>query len=396
MAAQAFVNPRVVRWARERVGLTTTEAAERLDVSPDRIEDWERGDRYPTIRQAQTLAQRFFIPFGYLFLSDPPTIELPLPDLRTRAGRSPRSPSPELSDVINDAIRKQDWYRSYLEEEGVAPIPSIGRYSLQDDSETIAADIRATLGIDEDMRREARISGGLLRAFVHRAEAAGILVLRNGVVGTNTSRPLDPNEFQGFALSDELAPLVFVNTNDVVYAQIFTLAHEIAHLWLGQSGISDPDYRNPYESQDQPVERLCNHIAAEILLPNSDLDQHWSESIDIDENLREISDRYRVSRMVVLRKAYNRKKLTQDQYRHYSNILYGSARNRDQEKKKRGGGGNFYATLASRNSRTFTVSLIGALREGRILARDAARLLNVKMDSLEEVAKRIRNIDRHE
>lgn len=381
---EAFVTPRLVEWARERQGLTPKTAAHRINVKPERLDSWEKGEARPTFRQAQDLAQRLHIPFGYLFLSAPPSEELPLPDLRTVGTRPLANPSPELSDVVQDALRKQQWYREYQEEEGGSPLPFIGRYSLSDSPDEIAADIRGILGINEDLRQKATDWEEFMRLLVRQGEEAGILVLRSGVVGNNTHRKLSVAEFQGFALSDDLAPLVFINGQDWRAAQIFTLAHELAHLWIGQSGISNLDYRKGSSQHQNSIERLCDQVAAETLVPKQDFLSRWQAGNSVDVNLQILARRYRVSQFVVLRRAYENDLLTGEQYRdHYEDL---------RAKVKRGGtagGGEFYANLLARNSSALTLALLSATAAGRVPYRDAARLLNVKIRTLTAVYERL-------
>ena len=243
MSTDAFITPDVLRWALERRGLPDEEVARRVSVRPERVRRWKDGSGQPTLRQAQALAQKLSVPLGYLFLSERPSDEFPLPDLRTVGDGPPGTPSPELVAVVYDALSKQQWYREYLESQGEAPLEFVGSRSVDDDPDDVARDIRSRLGVNDAMRQDAASWEQFLTTFIRAAEAAGILVLRSGIVEANTQRPLDVEEFRGFAISDDLAPLVFINGKDAKAAQIFTLAHEIAHLWLGESGVSNPDYR---------------------------------------------------------------------------------------------------------------------------------------------------------
>jgi len=311
---EAFVTPELVTWARQREGLSAEKAAHRIKVKPDRFESWEKGVARPSLRQAQTLAQAFNIPFGYLFLSAAPVEELLLPDLRTIANRPPGHPSPELTDLLHDVLRKQEWYREHQKDEGAQPLPFIGRYSIAGHPEQIAADIRETLGINDRLRSRATTWEDFLRLLVRQAEDAGVLVLRSGVVGNNTHRKLDVAEFRGFAITDDLAPLVFINAQDWKAAQIFTFAHELAHLWIGESGISNLDYGKRSSEQQNRIDRLCDQVAAETLVPNEDFLSQWRDGNIVEENLQILARRYMVSQFVVLRRAYDNGKLTGDEY----------------------------------------------------------------------------------
>jgi Zn-dependent peptidase ImmA (M78 family)/DNA-binding XRE family transcriptional regulator len=381
---EAFVTPRLVRWARERNSLTADAAAQRVNVAVARLTAWEQGEERPTFRQAQNLAQKLNVPFGFLFLSAPPSEEIPLPDLRTLTGAPLRPPSPNFLDLVNDVLRKQQWYREYQESEEAQPVPFIGRFTLRDGPERIAGDIASTLGINNAMRQESPNWEQFLQEFIRRAERVGVLVLRSGIVENNTHRQLDVDEFRGFAISDSLAPLVFVNAQDAKTAQIFTLAHELAHLWIGESGISNPDHMRRPSQQPNEIDRLCDQVAAETLVPNRDFELRWQDWRSVDTNLQRLAIQYRVSQFVVLRRAYENDKITFEEYRAYYQELVANLRPRGSQ-----GGGDFYRTLLARSSRTLTSALLAATAEGRISDRDAARLLNVKVRTVSDVRGRL-------
>ncbi len=375
---EALVTPQVIEWARLRYHLTIDTAADKLRVKPDKLEAWEKGNERPTFHQAQSLAHKLHIPFGYLFLSAPPEEKLPLPDLRVVAGTQPYPPSPHFSDLLNDVLRKQQWYREYQESEGAQPIPFIGRFTLSSSPEIVAVDIRDTLGISDKMRQESESWELFLRDFIQRAESVGVLVLRSSIVGNNTSRPLNVEEFRGFAISDDLAPVIFINGQDAKAAQIFTLAHELAHLWIGESGVSNPDYGKRSSQQQHIIDRFCDQVAAETLVPKQDFLSYWQDSKTLNDNLQALAARYRVSPFVILRRAYENEKLTADDYHNqYQELLTDHKRRKSQK-----GGGNFYLNVAARNSNTLTITLLVATAEGRVSLMDTARLLNVKVKTL--------------
>lgn len=386
--AEAFVSPALLRWARERRRFTVSEAAEKLSVKLETFNAWENGEARPTLRQAQDLAQRLRVPLGLLFLSSPPTERFPLPDLRTVGDAPPSAPSPDLYDLLNDVLSKQQWYREYQEDEGAEPLPFVGRYTSNDDVNIIADDIRRTIGIDTVMRASIKNSEEFLREFIRRSETVGILVLRSGIVGNNTQRVLDVTEFRGFAISDDLAPLVFINGKDAKAAQIFTLGHEVAHLWLGETGVSNPDYRQPSSDQRNSTERVCNRIAAEVLAPKEDFLANWRDDRSISGNLDVLSNRYRVSRFVVLRQSLDLEKLDRPIYWEYYDRLT-DAQVASTVSGSDSGGGNFYNNLLARNSTALTTRLMAAVAQGRTSYSEAARLLGVRLGTLETIANRL-------
>lgn len=204
MSVKAHINPNILRWMRERGGLNVADAAHAAGMSPDQLTHWEAGESQPTFLQAQKLAQALHAPFGYLFLAEPPTEGLPLPDLRTVGTAPVPRPSIDLLDTIRLSLQRQAWYVEHLHDQGSEPLPFVARFTTDAPVRTVAADIRAVLGIDvETGQRNWEI---YFRQLVNAAEASGILVMRSGIVGNNTHRPLDVGEFRGFAVGHPLAP----------------------------------------------------------------------------------------------------------------------------------------------------------------------------------------------
>lgn len=380
----ARITPELLRWARERRKISIDTLAKKVGIAPSAMEAWEKGEARPTFRQALVLAHKLSVPFGYLYLSAPPKEELPLADFRTVAGAPPRKPSPDFLDVLHDVLRKQQWYRDYLKSQGAPPVEFIGRFGVQDEPRAIAADIRKTLGINDQLRKECKSWEQFLSKLIRMAENNSILVLRSSIVGSNTHRHLDVEEFRGFAISDRFAPLVFINSADARVAQIFTLAHELAHLWLGQTGISNPDYTQRSAQQRHIVDRLSDKIAAEVLVPADDFVKCWASSLTLQENIERLASRYRVSSFVILRRAYELNEVSQDEFKATYNSLLKRAKSKGVE-----GGGDFYVTLLSRNSLPLTATLLAAAAEGKIPQREAAGLLNIRVTKLEDVGNHI-------
>ncbi|MCJ7576770.1 MAG: XRE family transcriptional regulator [Dehalococcoidia bacterium] len=375
---EALITPTIIRWALERVRKPPEQVAQELSVTPDRFAAWANGELRPTLRQAQELAKKLRIPFGYLYLDDPPRETLPLPDLRTIKPEQSVHPSPDLMDVIHDALRKQEWYREQLQHEERPKVNFVGRYSQQDAPDQIARDIRDTLGINMYQRPHTSSWEAFLRYLIMRVENKGVLVLRSGIVGSDVHRRLDVREFLGFVISDKLAPLVFLNSNDYKTAQIFTLAHELAHLWIDQSGVLNPNYR--VLRQKNEVETTCDNIAAETLVPGADFDLRWDESKSVDGNVSALAIAYRVSAFVVLRRAYSLNRISRAIFSAKYDALLQSITRRKIEDD-----GHYYSLVTSRNSHIFTHTLIGAVGAGLESPVEAARLLNVRVGTLRKI-----------
>ncbi len=379
MATLAPIKPQILIWARELNNLTHTQLAEKINVHENVIEKWESAQTMPTYKQSEDLARALRIPHGYLFLSTPPKLEDPLPDLRTLSDKPLGAISVDLREVLYSVLDIQDWYREYRLEFGAEKLPFVASFALDSKPQEIASSISRTLRIDAQTRASVNTWSKYLTKLTERAESAGVLVMHSGVVGNSKTRKLDVEEFEGFVAVDDLAPVIFVNSNDYIAARIFTLAHELAHIWIGKSAIVNPDEADvPLPASN--LESLCNAVAAECLVPKTEfLTAYDSYNGSIDD----LSRYFRVSRIVVLRRAFEFKKISRDQFFGTLTILQGIRRG-----KKRGGkgGGPLYEeAVALRHSPTFMDSIIKDARVGGTMIRDAARLLHMPTASFSRV-----------
>jgi Zn-dependent peptidase ImmA (M78 family) len=363
------VKPELLRWACDRARLEVEVLAVRFPKLPE----WIAGDVQPTLKQLEQFAKATHAPFGFLLLSKPPAEQVPIPDFRTIAGRPVARPSPDLLDTIYQCQERQDWYRDFARSIGEEAREFVGSVSAGADVVATAAAMRRTLAFDLDQRRKASTWAEALRTFIENAETAGVLVMVNGVVGSNTSRKLDPEEFRGFALADPLAPLVFVNGADTKSAQMFTLAHELVHLWAGETALTDSD---PSRQPKQDTERWCNEVAAELLVPLAVFKAELRRSASLRAELDRLAKVFKVSTLVILRRMHDVGALRGEAYQHeYRQEL---ARLLAVQK---GSGGNFYLTQAVRNSRRFSRALIADTLEGNTLYREAFHMLGIKRDA---------------
>jgi Zn-dependent peptidase ImmA (M78 family)/transcriptional regulator with XRE-family HTH domain len=369
MVNEAFITGDLLRWARERRGLTYADLAQHLRVSLDVIRQWEDEESYPPLGKAQELAHFLRIPFGYLFLSKRPSDEAPIPDFRTVSDKGPSALSPDFIDILNQVLLKQEWYREYCEQDSVKKLGFVGHFRGAVNVDRVAQSIKEQLFLDDGaLRRNCRDWGAYLALLSRTAQDAGVLVMRSGIVGSDTTRPLDVAEFRGFALADAIAPVVFINAKDAVSAQIFTLIHELAHIWINQSGISNPD---PSELQAHRFEEFCNKVAAEVLVPADDFLAAWSSVIDVDAFPTKFARTFLVSPLVVIRRAFELRAIGE---RDFFRLV---KREKSKPIPMRKPGGDALRMLLSRNSHRLTIGVLGAVRQNRLMYRDAAKLLGV-------------------
>ncbi len=373
---EAAITPDVLRWARLRVNLDPAELAERTKFKLEKVAGWEAGAARPTLNQAEKLAAALRVPLGYLFLPRPPKEKLAIPDLRTMGGRPIVSPSADLTEFLHDALRKQEWYRDYRLSVGMGPLPFVGSATVASTYAVVASEIRDVFGINDDLRRSCSDPAGYLTSLVREAEEQGILVLRSGVVKHNTKRPLSVDEFRGFAVSDDIAPLIAINNADWPAARVFTLVHELAHLWLGASGISNVDLMSLNEEKRQETEVFCNAVAAEVLLPKKDFARAWRPAESARLNVARMAKAFRVSSFVVAFRAREFEAIPRREFRE----LVGSLQ--PNTKRRSSSGGNFYNNLLARNGRAFTAAVVSSALEGQLLHREAASLLGTTVPVL--------------
>ena len=369
------VEPELLRWARERAGLSIDALAGGFPS----LHAWERREVRPTLKQLERFAKATFTPIGYLFLREPPIERIPIPDFRTVADARLDDPSANLLDTIYLCQQRQDWYREFVQSTGGEPLDFVGSAQPHDDISETAARIRRFLGFDIEERRRFPTWTDALRRFIGQADALGVLVMVSGVVGSNSRRSLDPLEFRGFAMADSIAPLVFINGADTKSAQMFTLAHELAHLWLGSSGVSDAEALNV---SGPDTERWCNRVAAELLVPLDRVQAEYSERAFLNDEVNRLARRFKVSTLVILRRIHDAGLLTRQAFR----SAYADELDR-LEALRAGDGGNFYLTLGARVSQCFARAIVASTLEGQTSFSATFRLLGVKkMETFNKLA----------
>ena len=299
------VQPTLLRWARERAGYD----ADALTGRFPRLGEWERGEVQPTLKQVEAFAKATRTPVGLLFLEKPPIERVPIPDFRTVANVHVGHPSPDLLETVYLCQQRQDWYRDFALSMHEPALDFVGSAKLEDNIVEIAATMRHILRFDLEERRQLATWTDALRHFIGQADALGVLVMASGVVSSNNRRRLDPQEFRGIALAGPLAPLIFINGADTKAAQMFTLAHELAHLWLGQSAVSDTEAR---AAPDQEAERWCNRVAAELLVPLAALRDEFDGRAALQDEVKRLARRFKVSTLVILRRVHDAGHLTRE------------------------------------------------------------------------------------
>ncbi len=360
------VKPEILRWACNRAGFET----DVLSLKFPKLPAWVSGKEMPTLKQLENFAKAVHAPIGFFFLPAPPIERVPIPDLRTVANKKRERPSPDFLDTLYICQQRQEWYRDFAQKMGDRSLGFVGAARLNDDVVRIANHIRQTIGFDLEERRSLTTWADALRRFIEQADELGVLVMVSGVVGSNNRRKLDPSEFRGFALSDKLAPLIFINGSDSKSAQMFTLAHELAHIWLGESAVSDIEISS---IPDNNIEQWCNRVAAELLVPLEMFKKEYNRRADLNVETNRLAKCYKVSTLVILRRIHDAGGLNQKQFwEAYEDEL------ERLHTLPVGSGGDFYRTLGSRVGKRFARAVVVSTLEGFSSYTEAFRLLGFK------------------
>ena len=372
------VPPEMLRWACERAGYNVADVAARLPQLPA----WVRRERHPTLKQLEKLAKVTHTPLGYLLLPEPPEERLPVPDYRTVAGGARGRPSPDLLDTIYTMQRRQEWLRETLGENDMEPLAFVASARLADDPDAVGREMRRALGLDGGWAAGVRTWQDAVSELRRAIEQLGVMAVINGVVGNNTHRRLSVEEFRGFALTDPYAPLIFVNGADAKSAQMFTLAHELAHIWLGTAGLSGFEALLPGGSD---VEDWCNQAAAELLAPARELGARWREVRRQASPFEALARTFKVSPVVAARRALDLKLVGRSTFFDF----YERYVNREHRSGTKPSGGDFYNNQNTRVGELFARQVLRAAMEGRIGFKEAYDLTGLRGGTFQKYARRL-------
>lgn len=356
-------NPEILIWATNRASIDITVISEKFPKFPQ----WLNKTWLPTLKQLESFAKSVYVPFGYLFLTEPPTEDLPITFFRSNTDLQ-SGHSLGLFQTIQLLKERQDWLIEYLKEIDSEPLSFVNSFSIESNSQDIVNSIREVLRLPADWFRDVD-KDELLSFLISSIENAGIMTSFSGTVGGNTHRPISREEFRGFALVDDFAPFIFVNSNDAKAAQLFTLIHELAHVWLGVSSGTDMQNLLP---ADNPLEILCNKVAAEFLVPASMFEKQW----ELTNNFNVLRRFFKVSTLVLAKRALDLEYISKSDYlSHYKEVIeFWRTKKQDSDS----GGGHFYYTARRRVGAQFARYVDSAVKRDKLLYRDAYHLMNLK------------------
>ena len=374
MSARVAVSQPVLSWALQRSERTFEDALTKFP----QLGDWMNGSSQPTLHDLEKFAAYTHTSLGALIVPEPPDEALPIADMRTRESAAIERPSGNLLDTIDRYQQFQDWYHNYAREQGAEKLSFLGTASSQDKPHVVARSVRELLLLDQIT---ATTPDQWRRDIVKALEDVGVLVMMSGIVGTNTHRSLSTDEFRGFSLYDDIAPLIFVNVADEPYsAQNFTLLHEFAHLLLGHSALSGGDRLLGGTGE----EAWCNRVAACVLLPDETLTA-FDEATTV-QDYRAAARRFGVSAEVALHRLYGVGRIGEEQYA----ALLEKVRADYSGDKRSSGGGNYYNTLTARLGRSFATAIVTSTLEGRTGFTESFRMIGThKREVFDKLARHL-------
>src|ERR1035437_65782 len=304
MKTEVNISANIITWAITRGGFDLPEFVAKFPKL--KVLEWLDNTQKPTIKQLEDFSNKVHLPFGYLFLKEPPKEKLPIPFFRTG-----KTPATNLSINVYDTIlliqSRQDWLVDYLKDNSFEKLDFVGKFKGKSNYQEIVADISKTLGLESEWASKFQSWEEALEHLTYKIEEIGIIVNFNGIVENNTHRSIKVDECRGFVLVNEIAPFMFVNSADSKAAQLFTIVHELAHIWTGHTAGFD---LGKLEPADDPIELLCDKVSAEFLVPENSFNRVWKEHPDI----KYLSKYFKVSPIVIARRAMDLRKIIRDDF----------------------------------------------------------------------------------
>ena len=382
MAKGVIVKPIIIQWAIQSAGKDVRGLSDKFD----KIDKWTSEESELTVSELNKLSKELRIPFGYFFLPEPPDEDIKLLKYRTIDNEDQAKPSRELIDTIKYMEKRQSFMRDALIEDGFLPHEFVGSATIENNTEALASKITQELKLKINWNKNNPNTFNVLREEISNL---GILVMQNGVVGNNNHRVLNVAEFRAFVLIDEYVPLIFLNARDSANAKVFSLCHELVHIWLGVDELYNDNFTTNQIFNNGQLESFCNEVAAEMLLPLSSIQSALDPQNDIYTNIKHISKVFNVSELVVCIRLKTKKFINAKVFNEvYANLLTEMRDNllgkQLQEKKS---GGDYYATSGSRLDARFAATVSRKAREGRILYTEAYELIGAKGKTYDNLIK---------
>jgi Zn-dependent peptidase ImmA (M78 family)/transcriptional regulator with XRE-family HTH domain len=384
----ALITPSVIKWAREQAGLDIATAAQRIGRPEADIQAWEDESTTtrPSLAQARKAAEVYRRALAVFYLSEPPKGCQVIRDFRHLPTASLRVRSPELVQLINLLEYRQEWLRAWRIEEGEEKINFIGSFTINADPQKVAIGIKEKLGVDSSEHLRCRNREDTLLLWIRHAEVLGINICRQSDIACE--------EVRGFVLSDEYAPFIFLNGSDAKVAQLFTLIHELVHLWLNLPGISNLEgMGRSGKTENDRIEIFCNRVASLVLLDEKLFSEEWArtnKSESVEKRIEHVASRAKISDEVVARRLLDKNIITVQKYedlrRQFQERWLQFKKDEKIKRKDSSGFPSPHLMAVLGNGRLFTTAVLHSYSGGFLPSTTAAALLNARVHNFQKLA----------
>ena len=378
----AAVNPDILTWARETAGLDLEAAARKVSLNTargisgaDRLAALEGGDGTPSAALLLRMSQQYHRPLLTFYMPKRPEPAELGQDFRTLPDEGDPS-NVLLATLLRDVKARQSLVRDTLEDDDdVTEVALVGSKAGVNQPGPLAVALVDANGFNRAeyrARASAEEAFAYLRALV---EAKGVFVLLAGDCG-HWSTAIEVSVFRGFAIADRLAPFIIVNDQDAKAAWSFTLLHELAHLLLGETGVSGGPPR-------AGIEQLCNDTAAAVLiLPAEIADVQLAGGAGDIAQIDALANRARVSRSMIAYQLFRVGRITAGRWaglRDQFHAEWQAIKERERERNRaKDGGPNWYIVRRHRLGPALLAVARQGIADGSLTPTRAARMLGVK------------------
>lgn len=356
------MNNQVLNTYFKESGLSLDQMKEK--VSPN-FELFLKGDKDPSFNQLLKIAKQFDIPVGLLLLDKPVKKSISEMKFRTINSEYKARVSSELNDTISEMQEKQD----FLKEQIGSDLDFVGKFSIKDNYKLVANFIEKELNLTPQFYLKIT-KNNYFKFLRSKINELGIFVFLNGKVKDNTHRPLSIEEFRGFVLLDNKAPIIFINQKDTKNGQVFTLIHELTHIFIGDEEILGQQDNFKYYDK---TEAFVNKVTAEILVPEEDFKKQLSTKSD----LQDLANYFKVSKYVIARRMKDLKIISSKEYRNIVLNLDKQFKEYENLFSTKHDGGDYRNNLNFRVDHNFFKYVENALNNQSISYTDAFNIIGV-------------------
>ncbi len=366
-----------MKWARKTSKITLEKAAKTISKTckPEKIKEWESPEckDFPTVKQVEKLARLYRRPADVFYL---PYIPKDFPALKDFRRNKEEGLNTALIFMMREVQEKQEWLSDFLKRSREKKLDFVGKYNIKSPVDVVAADIRKTLGIKPNDGKDKP-----LKYWTTKAENKRIYISLTS--NYHTRLKLDSDIFKGFVIADKFAPFIFLNSEDWDHGQLLTLAHELAHIWIGVSGISnETDFNVSSQQGIHPVEKFCNEVAIKVLMPEEEISSYIPKTGEITlKHIAKASRRIGLSNNAILHRALQLEFIRDDSFRSLrkeADNAWKEFLDKEARKPKSSGGPNYYVMQLRRSSKSFANIVMDFYKSGKVNGPDASRLLKVK------------------